>query len=111
MARHVFIFNAPSGREMCDFCSTSPTARLYGCRNFVVPRTNQTVFRHDSIGAWAACDRCASFIDAGLWSQLTDRALRQFMKKNGLPRYTEFEVREQLADIYQLFKEHMIRDS
>ena len=44
MARQVFVFDAPPGREMCDFCSASPTARLYACRNFIVPRTNTRYF-------------------------------------------------------------------
>ena len=109
MARQVFVFDAPPGREVRDFCSTSPTARLYACRNFIIPRTKHAVFQHESIGAWAACDRCAVLIDAGHWSQLTDRAFRRFCKKHGVSRYEELEVREQLAEIHQLFKEHMIK--
>jgi len=56
MARQVFAIQPLPGREMCDFCGTSPTARLYACRNFVVPRTKHAVFQHESIGAWAACE-------------------------------------------------------
>lgn len=110
MARQVFVVQPQPGREMCDFCCTSPTARLYACRNFVVPRTKHTVFQHESIGAWAACDRCAVLIDAGHWSQLTDRAVRRFMKKYAVPKDQWREVREQLAEIHQLFKEHMIKE-
>jgi hypothetical protein len=108
MARQVFVFDAPPGREVCDFCSSSPTSRLYTCRNFIIPGTKSAAFQHESIGAWSACDRRALLIDAGHWSQLTGRAFRRFCKKHGLPKGTEFEVRERLAEIHQLFKEHMI---
>jgi len=111
MSRQVFVVDATPGREVCDFCSSSPTSRLYACRSFIIPRTKHAVFQHESIGAWAACDRCAVLIDAGHWSQLTDRAFRRFRKKYGVPRYEEFEVREQFREIHQLFKEHMIKES
>jgi hypothetical protein len=111
MARQVLTFDAPAGREVCDFCHSSPTTRLYACRNFLVPRTKQAVFQHVPIGAWSACTRCAAFIEAGHWSALTERSLRHFMQKHGLPRYAQFEIREQLADIHQLFKENMIREA
>lgn len=111
MTWQIFVFEPPPGREMCDFCSASPTTRLYACRNFVIPRTGHAVFLHESIGAWAACDRCAVLIDAGHWSHLTDRALRRFTNKHGVPRHEQFEVREQLAEVHQLFREHMIKES
>jgi hypothetical protein len=111
MARQVFVVQPLPGREMCDFCCTSPTARLYACWNFVVPRTKHAVFQHESIGAWSACDRCAALIDAGRWSLLIDRALRRFMRKYGVPQREQNEVREQLAEIHQLFKEHMIKEA
>ena len=110
MTRQVFVFDAPPGREVCDFCSSSPTSRLYACRNFIIPRTKSAAFQHESIGAWSARNRCAVLIDAGHWSQLTDRALRRFRKKHGVSRDEEFEVREQFREIHQLFKEHMITE-
>jgi len=111
MDRQVFVMEPLPGREICDFCATSATGRLYACRNFVVPRTKQAVFQHESIGAWSACDRCAVLIDAGYWSQLTDRALRRFARIYEVPKDEWREVREQLAEIHQLFKEHMIKES
>jgi hypothetical protein len=80
MDRQVFVIQPLPGREICDFCATSATGRLYACRNFVIPRTKHAVFQHESIGAWSACDRCAVLIDAGHWSQLTDRALQNSRK-------------------------------
>jgi len=110
MARQIFVFDAPPGREVCDFCSSSPTSLLYACRNFIIPRTKNASFQPGSIGAWSACDRCAVLIDAGRWSRLTDRALRRFMRNHDLPKDAESDAREQLADIHQLFKEHMIKE-
>lgn len=109
MTWKVFAFDPP-GREMCDFCSASPTTRLYACHNFVIPSTKHAVFQHESIGAWAACDRCAALIDAGHWTELTDRAVRRFMRTYGLLPDEKSAVREQLAEIHNLFREHMIKD-
>jgi hypothetical protein len=111
MDRQLFVIEPLPGREICDFCATSATWRLYACHNFVVPRTKHTVFQHESIGAWSACDRCAVLIDAGHWAQLTDRALRRFARIYGVPRSDWDDVREQLAEIHQLFKEHMIKEA
>lgn len=110
MAWQVFVMEPPAGRELCDFCSASPTTRLFACRNFVIPRTKYAVFQQESVGAWAACDPCGLLIDAGHWSQLTDRALRRFMRIHGLSQSEEPEVRTQLAEIHQLFREHMIKE-
>jgi hypothetical protein len=109
--RQVFVIEPQPGREICDFCGTSATGRLYACRNFVIPRTKHAVFQHESIGAWSACDRCAVLIDAGHWSRLTDRALRRFVNRYGVPRSEWADVREQLAEIHQLFREHLIKEA
>jgi predicted ATPase len=111
MAWQLLAFDRPSGREMCDFSSASPTVRLYACRNLSIPRAEHVVFLRELIGAWAACARCAALIDAGYWSQLTDRSLRQFMNRLGVSRYEQGEVLAQLAEIHHLFKEHMIKES
>jgi len=110
MARQVFVFDAPPGREVCDFCSASPTARLYACRNFIIPRTKSAVFQHSRLEHGLRVIACAVLIDTGHWSQLTDRAFRRFCKKHGVSRYEEFEVREQFREIHQLFKEHMVKE-
>jgi len=49
MARQVFVLDASPGREVCDFCSSSPTSRLYACRNFIIPRTKHAVW---SLQGW-----------------------------------------------------------
>jgi hypothetical protein len=105
-----FIFNAPSGQETCDFCYAAPAARFYTGRNFRVPRTKSTVFRRGSIGTWAACKQCAESIDTSHWSDLTDRAVRCFVKRHHVSPADEQEVREQLRQIHLLFRDHMIKE-
>ena len=111
MAWESFIFNPPPGTEMCDFCSTSPTSQLYACRNFMLPRSIDAVFQHESVGAWSACDRCAILIDAGHWSALTNRALRRFVNQHGVPEGEQSAARQLLLEIHQLFKEHRIKEA
>ena len=99
------------GREMCDFCSERPTTQIYACKNFLVPLTQTAVFQRESVGAWAACRACAELVDGERWSQLTDRALTNFIKQHGVPRYGHCDVREQFREIHQLFREHLVKDS
>ena len=107
----VFTISPFPGREMCDFCSELPTTQIYACKNFLVPRTKTATFQHESIGAWAACSKCAELIDGGRWAELTDRAVANFLKQHCVPRYGHFEVREQFRQIHQLFRENLVKES
>ena len=108
MAWEIVIFDPPPGREVCDFCTAEPTHRLYACRNFVWLK--HAMFAHESVGAWCACEICAGFVDAGRWTELTERALAQFKKKHGYSQDEEPYFREQFREIHQLFQEHMITE-
>lgn len=99
------------GRESCDFCSVQPTTQIYPCKNFVIPRNKTSVFRHESIGAWAACSKCAELIDGRRWAELTDRSFTNFLKQHCVPRYSYFDVREQFREIHQLFRENLVTES
>ena len=99
------------GREMCDFCSERPTTQIYASKNFLVPRTQTVVFQRESVGAWAACRACAELVDGERWSELTDRASTNFIKQHGVPRYAQFDVREQFREIHQLFRAHLVKES
>ena len=50
-------------------------------------------------------------IDGNRWSDLTDRALRKFIPTHGVSRYDQPHVREQLRQVHQLFREHMIKEA
>jgi hypothetical protein len=108
VAWEIAIFDPPPGREVCDFCTAEPTHRLYACRNFMWLK--HAMFAHESIGAWCACKICSGFVDAGRWTELTERALAQFKKTHGYSQDEEHYLREQFREIHQLFKEHMIAE-
>ena len=99
------------GRESCDFCSEAPTTQIYPCKNFVIPRTQTSVFQHESVGGWVACNKCGELIDAGRWAELTDRAFTNYMKQHCVPRYAHFDVREQFREIHRLFRENLVKES
>ena len=96
------------GGEVCDFCTGGPIDKLYSCRNFIWNK--RAIFVHESIGAWAACRDCAELIDRDAWSSLTERALQCFAREHAVARYDLPAVREQLREIHQLFRQHMIRE-
>ena len=60
---------------------------------------------------FASCYRCAELIDGRRWAKLTDRAFTNFIKQHGVPRYAQFDVREQFREIHQLFREHLVKES
>jgi len=92
------------GGDACDFCAAHPVFRLYSCLNF--PFNGRTVFaRESSNGAWAACRKCAELVDAGRWSEVTDRAFRKFAQKHGpVSRYQELPLREQFRELHRRFR-------
>ena len=53
---------------------------------------------------------CAELIDRDAWSSLTERALQCFAREHAVARYDLPAVREQLREIHQLFRQHMIRE-
>jgi hypothetical protein len=97
----------PRGGDHCDFCCTSPVFRLYRCANFATK--GRPVFSCGvSVGSWATCRRCAQLVDNGKWSDLTDRAVRKFLKRHRVARDEVPAVRAQLAEISRLFAEHVL---
>jgi hypothetical protein len=73
--------------------------------SFLGPRPRSSSTRVWGLG------RCAELIDAGRWAELTDRALTNFIKQRGVPRYAQFDVREQFREIHQLFRENLVKES
>lgn len=90
----------PQGGTACDFCNTCPAVQVYPCGNFELH--GLPVFRNGD-GAFAACEHCADFIDAELWSSLAERAFQKFMKHHSVPRVNAIAVRVQFADLLRLF--------
>ena len=97
----------PRGGDHCDFCCTSPVFRLYRCANFSAK--GKLVFSSGvSVGSWATCRRCAELVDNDKWDDLTNRAVRKFLKRHRVARHEVAAVREQLAEISRLFAVHVL---
>jgi hypothetical protein len=97
----------PCGGDHCDFCGTPPVFKLYRCLNFA-PKGNPVFVSGVAVGSWATCRQCAELVDAGRWNDLTDRAVRKFLKRHRVARAEVSAVREQLAEISRLFGRHVL---
>lgn len=92
----------PRGGDHCDFCSTPPVFKVYRCANFVAK--GRPVFAKGvAAGSWAACRKCAELVDQGKWNDLTQRAVRKFVKRHRVARDEVAGVRAQLAEISRSF--------
>ena len=94
-----------AGGNTCDFCTCIAVFKAYPCKTFKV--RGIPVF-HTSEGLWAACWKCAEFVDAEKWPDLTERAFQLFMQKHAVPRHDALEVKMQFADMVKLFSLHKI---
>jgi hypothetical protein len=47
-------------------------------------------------------------VDAGKWNDVTDRAVRKFVKRHRVARAEVAAVREQLAEVSRLFASHVL---
>jgi hypothetical protein len=95
--------------EYCDFCTSEKIFKLYRCTNFVF--NNVPVFQNGS-GTWAACATCAELVDAGHWTELSERSFLKFVKRHGpISRRDAIGLRTQFRSIHQLFREHRISPS
>jgi hypothetical protein len=95
----------PTGGDTCDFCSTSPIAKLYRCRTFNV--NGVPVFR-GTVGTWAACQKCSSMVESKEWSSLAVYAVQQFTQRNQLAGHDVANLWIQFTKVCQGFSEHVI---
>lgn len=93
----------PMGGNACDFCNTCPAVKFYPCCNFEL--NGFPVFRNGN-GAFAACEKCSEFVDAGKWASLAERSFQKFMQHHSVPRINAIAVRVQFADLVRLFAAH-----
>ena len=97
----------PRGGDHCDFCGTPPVFKLYRCFNFA-PNGKPVFVSGVAVGSWATCRRCAELVDKSRWNDLTDRAVRKFLKRHRVTRAEVGAVREQLAEVSRLFASHVL---
>ncbi len=71
---------------VCDFCSDPDPLWSYPCPDFplfsfgVVGKSTITP-GYDSVGPWLACASCSFFIDADMWTELRDHAVRRYTER------------------------------
>jgi len=69
--------------ERCDFCFDARVTHVLPARTFVINEQS------GSSGDWAACDRCAGYIERNQWSALTRWSAESFQQRHGfLPSRT-----------------------
>ena len=64
------------------------------------------VFASES-GQWAACRKCTGLVRKRDWKALTNRAVKEFVKRHRISKQEVTAVRAQLAEVDRLFAEHM----
>jgi hypothetical protein len=98
---------AAAGGMKCDFCSSPSITRLYDALDHVALRVSG--FDLASEGAWAACDDCATLIDANDREGLLARSLDSFFDLNPqIPRnlLTRQALEQVLREIHRQFFAH-----
>lgn len=96
---------APKSGAICDFCGDEPAWTVFACEDFMFMK-NSHIPQH-SEGGWAACCCCAEFINAGSWSDLTDRAFNVFVDRYSVPFIEQPALRLQFMEIHKRFRSHM----
>jgi hypothetical protein len=101
--------DSPSRKLLSAISSRLPTIRELIVRG--TTEFSQAVVFETPIGRWAACDRCAELIEIEDWPKLAERAVRRFVKQLPMTRDEQLDVKQQLREIHQLFREHRIRET
>jgi hypothetical protein len=95
--------------KACDFCAEAMFVKAYACHSFVYLKG--TSLEHYACEEWTACSECAELIDAAKWNDLTERAVRFFVKHHRLAHHDVPLVRAQLHGLHQAFRQYMILES
>ena len=83
---------------MCDFCLAENARWALPVEDYTAAPTGQNV------GDWAACDVCASLLQADDWDTLTNRAVEAMQRRHpGTP-----SNREAFNFLYQQLRQHII---
>lgn len=98
----------PRGGDHCECCQTSPVFTVYASSNFMV--NGMSVFQPGlPLGSWATCRKCSELVDKKQWSDLSERACREFAKRHGVTRHEMLAVRAQFAELSRLFADNLVK--
>ena len=68
------------------------------------------VFRGRSSGSWATCQQCSELVNAERWSELTEHAYCEYIKRIGPLRYDRLDVRSQFSELVLRLAANLTRD-
>jgi hypothetical protein len=102
-------FRSPVLVKACDFCADAAFVKAYACQSFVYLKG--TSLEHHACEEWTACSQCAALIDSAQWGDLTERAVRFFVKHHSLEYDDVPLVRAELHGLHQAFRQYMIAES
>jgi hypothetical protein len=89
---------------VCDFCSKPDPAWRYPARTFVSYCASNIA--GESVGDWAACDRCHVLIESDDRRGLAQRSLDELISKHPGAREEAAVLYEELAGLHRKFFEH-----
>jgi hypothetical protein len=107
-AQHtIAVYHVARDQQVCDFCADPYPVTTYQCEIFTWTKDAAVPARDD--GVWAACEVCADLIDDRDWAELSDRAFDRFCEIHNLPLLYQPELRREIEQLHELFRQHMHR--
>jgi hypothetical protein len=88
----------------CDFCSAPGPVWRYPARSFVAYCAPSVA--GESVGDWAACDRCHVLIESDDRRGLAQRSLDELILKHPEASLAAATLCEELAELHQQFFAH-----
>ena len=85
----------------CDFCSAPGPVWRYPARSFIAYCAPNIA--GESVGAWAACDKCHVLIETDDRGGLAQRSLNELIVKHPEARAAAAVLYEQLVELHQQF--------
>jgi hypothetical protein len=89
---------------LCDFCSALDPAWRYPAQSFVAYCAPNIA--GESVGDWAACDRCHILIEANDRSGLAQRSVDELIARDPEARAAAAVLYEKLAELHREFFAH-----
>ena len=85
----------PNGEPVCDFCRATPVEWTYPCDSFMLPELDW-----QSVGDWAACERCGELIEADDLDGLFARWFSRFSEEDRAEAAAD-ERKRRALELYQ----------
>lgn len=103
------VYRVKPDPKVCDFCADPYPVTTYHCATFMWNK--DAAVPAPANGVWSACEVCADLIDDQDWEELSDRAFERFCEVHNLPLLYQPELRHEIEELHELFRQHMHRPS